>query len=67
VRKQFKEHPGILNYTEKPDYKKCVSLVNEAGLKQMIKPGLLAVLSPITVGVIFKIIGNFKGEPLLGA
>jgi Na+/H+-translocating membrane pyrophosphatase len=67
VRRQFKEKPGILNYTEKPDYKKCVSIVNEAGLIQMIKPGLLAVMSPIVVGVIFRIIGNMKGKPLLGA
>jgi Na+/H+-translocating membrane pyrophosphatase len=67
VRRQFKEKPGILNYTEKPDYKRCVSIVNEAGLIQMIKPGLLAVMSPIVVGVIFRIIGNMKGKPLLGA
>lgn len=33
VRRQFKEHPGILTYEEKPNYKECVSLVNEAGLK----------------------------------
>lgn len=33
VRRQFKEHPGILTYEEKPDYKLCVSLVNKAGLK----------------------------------
>lgn len=57
VRRQFKEHPGILTYEEKPDYKQCVSIVNAAGLKQMIKPGLLSVLSPICIGVVFRIIG----------
>lgn len=67
VRRQFREHPGILNYTEKPNYRECVSLVNKAGLKQMIKPGLLSVLSPITVGVIFRIIGSYRDRPLLGA
>jgi len=67
VRRQFKEHPGILTYEEKPDYKQCVSIVNEAGLKQMIKPGLLAVLSPIVVGVTFRVIGSFRNRPLLGA
>jgi len=67
VRRQFKEHPGILTYEEKPDYKQCVSLVNKAGLKQMVKPGLLSVLSPITVGVVFRIIGYYKERPLLGA
>ena len=33
VRRQFKEHPGILTYEEKPNYKECVALVNKAGLK----------------------------------
>lgn len=67
VRRQFKEHPGIMTYEEKPDYKQCVSIVNAAGLKQMIKPGLLSVLSPIIVGVTFRIIGSFRNRPLLGA
>ena len=34
VRRKFKEHPGILNYTEKPDYKQCVALVNKAGCEK---------------------------------
>mmetsp|Transcript_9306 Transcript_9306/g.15689 ORF Transcript_9306/g.15689 Transcript_9306/m.15689 type:complete len:344 (+) Transcript_9306:1500-2531(+) len=67
VRRQFKEHPGILTYEEKPDYKNCVAIVNAAGLREMVKPGLLAVLSPIIVGLIFRVIGNIKGKPLLGA
>jgi H+-translocating diphosphatase len=67
VRRQFKEHPGILTFEEKPNYKQCVSLVNQAGLKQMIKPGLLSVLSPITVGVLFRVIGSYRDRPLLGA
>lgn len=67
VRRQFKEKPGILNYEEKPDYKQCVSIVNEAGLREMVKPGLLAVLSPIVVGVTFRVIGSYRGRELLGA
>ena len=67
VRRQFKEHPGIRTYEEKPNYKQCVSIVNEAGLKQMIRPGLLAVLAPIAVGVIFRLIGSYRGRQLLGA
>ena len=67
VRRQFKEHPGILTYQEKPDYKRCVSIVNAAGLREMVKPGMLAVLSPIIVGVTFRFIGHFRGRPLLGA
>jgi len=56
-----------LTYQEKPNYKRCVSIVNEAGLREMVKPGLLAVLSPITVGFVFRIIGYLRGRPLLGA
>lgn len=67
VRKQFKEQPGILTYEEKPNYKRCVSIVNEAGLREMIKPGLLAVISPIVVGVTFRFIGAYRGRVLLGA
>ena len=55
VRRQFKEHPGILTYEEKPDYKRCVSIVNAAGLREMVKPGLLAVLSPLVIGFMFRI------------
>lgn len=57
VRRQFKERPGILTYDEKPDYKTCVSIVNAAGLRQMVKPGLLSVCAPISVGLIFRCIG----------
>ena len=67
VRRQFKEHPGILTYQEKPNYKRCVSIVNAAGLREMIKPGMLATLSPLTVGLIFRIVGSYRGKPLLGA
>lgn len=62
VRKQFKEHPGILNYTEKPDYKQCVSIVNQAGLREMIKPGCLALFSPVIVGLIFRYYGLLLGD-----
>ena len=67
VRRQFKENPGIRTFEVKPNYKQCVSIVNQAGLKQMLKPGLLAVLSPITVGVMFRIVGSYRGRDLLGA
>jgi len=56
-----------LTYQEKPDYKRCVSIVNAAGLREMVKPGLLATLAPITTGVVFRIIGYYRGRPLLGA
>mmetsp|Transcript_14088 Transcript_14088/g.38562 ORF Transcript_14088/g.38562 Transcript_14088/m.38562 type:complete len:816 (-) Transcript_14088:33-2480(-) len=67
VRRQFREMPGIMDYTVKPDYHKCVAIVSNAALKAMLKPGLLSVLTPVSVGLIFRLIGDWKGEPLLGA
>lgn len=57
VRRQFREHPGILQGTEKPDYRQCVDIVTSGALKQMILPGLLTVGTPIVVGLLFKQIG----------
>jgi Na+/H+-translocating membrane pyrophosphatase len=56
-----------MDYTEKPDYKQCVAIVSAAGLRQMVKPGLLAVCMPVAVGLIFRFIGQMKGNQLLGA
>ena len=52
VRRQFREIPGILEGKAKPDYARCVGISTTAALKQMIIPGVLAVASPIAVGVI---------------
>lgn len=57
VRAQFKEKKGILAGTEKPDYGRCVDIVTKGALKEMILPGLLAVLMPVAVGLIFKQLG----------
>ncbi|HKV40443.1 MAG TPA: sodium-translocating pyrophosphatase [Blastocatellia bacterium] len=57
VRRQFKEFPGILKGTQKPDYALCVDIVTRGALRQMVLPGVLAVGMPIAVGVIFKLLG----------
>ncbi|KAK1323130.1 Pyrophosphate-energized membrane proton pump 3 [Acorus calamus] len=67
VRRQFIERPGIMDYKEKPDYGRCVAIVASASLREMIKPGALAIISPIAVGFIFKLLGRLTDHPLLGA
>ncbi|WP_029699277.1 sodium-translocating pyrophosphatase [Clostridium sp. Ade.TY] len=52
VRRQFREKPGLLKGTEKPDYSTCVEISTRAALREMILPGLIAVLSPIIVGIL---------------
>lgn len=52
VRRQFRTIPGILEGKGKPDYKSCVAISTNAALKQMILPGILAVISPIIVGIL---------------
>ena len=50
VRRQFREHPGIMAGTEKPEYAKVVDIVTRDSLRELVTPGLLAVLAPIAVG-----------------
>ena len=52
VRRQFREFPGIMAGTQKPDYAKCVDISTSAALKKMIVPGLLAIVSPLAMGLI---------------
>src|ERR1700678_1771255 len=59
VRAQFRENPGIMAGTSKPDYGRCVRIVTGAALKQMVLPGALAVLTPLAVGLVFK---NLSGS-----
>lgn len=67
VRRQFIENPEIIEGKAKPDYVRCVDIGTKNALKQMIAPGLLAVVSPIAVGFLFGEYGKFAlGAMLLG-
>ena len=59
VRRQFKEMPGIMDYTQKPDYSKAVDMLTKAAIKEMIIPSLLPILIPVFVGI-------FLGPQALG-
>ncbi|MFJ1718893.1 sodium-translocating pyrophosphatase [Streptomyces sp. NPDC088244] len=50
VRRQFREHPGIMDYSEKPEYGRVVDICTKDALRELATPGLLAVLAPIAVG-----------------
>lgn len=60
VRRQFREIPGIMEGTGTPEYAKCVDISTKAALKEMILPGLLTIITPIIIGLIF------GAEPLGG-
>jgi K(+)-stimulated pyrophosphate-energized sodium pump len=50
VRRQFREHPGIMDYTEKPEYGRVISICTAAAQRELATPALLAILSPVIVG-----------------
>ncbi len=50
VRRQFREHPGIMDYTEKPEYGRVVDICTKDSLRELTTPGLLAVFMPVVVG-----------------
>ena len=60
VRRQFKEIPGIMEGTGTPEYGKCVAISTKAALKEMLLPGLITIITPIIIGLIF------GAEPLGG-
>jgi K(+)-stimulated pyrophosphate-energized sodium pump len=52
VRRQFREMPGIMDYTQRPDYARVVDITTRAALREMVAPGLVAVATPILVGLL---------------
>jgi K(+)-stimulated pyrophosphate-energized sodium pump len=50
VRRQFREHPGIMDYTEKPEYGRVISICTAAAQRELATPALLAILTPVIVG-----------------
>lgn len=67
VRRQFQAHPEIIEWKYKPDYFTCVQIVTKAALKEMVLPGVSAVMVPTVVGVFFRVLGENTGRPMLGA
>ncbi len=67
IRRQFKEIPGLMEGTGKPDNQKCVEIATEAALKKMVLPGAIAVFSPVVVGLTFgpEMLGGLLGGGLV--
>ncbi|MFK8909804.1 sodium-translocating pyrophosphatase [Streptomyces sp. YS-3] len=65
VRRQFREHPGIMDYSETPEYGRVVDICTKDALRELATPGLLAVLAPIAVGFTFGV--GALGSYLAGA
>ena len=52
VRRQFREMPGIMDYSQRPDYSRVVDITTRSALRQMVPPGVVAIVTPIAVGII---------------
>jgi len=65
VRRQFREAPGIMDYTEKPEYGRVISICTAAAQRELVQPALLAVLTPVIVGfgINYLALGAFLAAP----
>jgi len=67
VRRQIKSDPGIMAGTSQPDYGQAVDITTKAALKGMIAPGLLPILLPVVIGLIFRFIPGYDAPMAVGA
>jgi K(+)-stimulated pyrophosphate-energized sodium pump len=67
VRRQFREHPGIMNYTEKPEYGRVIAICTAAAQRELATPALLAVLAPVVIGfgINYLALGAFLAAAIL--
>ncbi|HMD44757.1 MAG TPA: sodium-translocating pyrophosphatase [Acidimicrobiales bacterium] len=67
VRRQFREHPGIMDYTERPEYGRVISICTAAAQRELATPALLAILSPVIVGfgINYRALGAFLAGAIL--
>ena len=67
VRRQFREHPGIMDYTEKPEYGRVISICTAAAQRELVTPALLAILTPVIVGfgINYVALGAFLAAAIL--
>jgi K(+)-stimulated pyrophosphate-energized sodium pump len=67
VRRQFREHPGIMDYTEKPEYGRVISICTTASQRELATPALLAVLTPVIIGfgINYLALGAFLAAAIL--
>ncbi|HID06392.1 MAG TPA: sodium-translocating pyrophosphatase, partial [Armatimonadetes bacterium] len=66
VRRQFREHPGIMEWKEKPDYGRCVAISTAAAQRELLGPGILAICSPILTAFALSFMGAKVGAAALG-
>ncbi len=67
VRRQFREHPGIMDYTEKPQYGRVIAICTAAAQRELVTPALLAILTPVIVGfgISYLALGAFLAAAIL--
>ncbi|MDX8376598.1 MAG: sodium-translocating pyrophosphatase [Mariprofundales bacterium] len=67
IRRQFREIPGIMEGTGKPDYEACIDIATRAAIKRMIAPGVLAIAMPVIIGFVFgpETLGGMLGGALV--